>query len=44
MGWRIVNGCATHPLVVRPYGIAPEFIFYGLVTRAINKNVCLKRA
>ena len=39
MRWRIrriVNGCAAQLLVARQDVIAPEFISYGLVIRAIN--------
>jgi len=39
MRWRIrriVNGCAAQQLVARQDVIAPEFISYGLVIRAIN--------
>jgi hypothetical protein len=38
MGWRIrrnVNGFAAQQLVARRDVIAPEFISYGLVIRAI---------
>ena len=41
MRWRtrrILNGCAAQQLVARRDGIAPEFISYGLVTRAINRK------
>jgi hypothetical protein len=47
MRWRIgriVNGCAAQQLVARRDVIAPEFITYGLVIRAINRKVCLKQA
>ncbi len=47
MHWRvrrIVNGCAAQQLVARRDVIAPEFISYGLVIRAINRKVCLRRA
>jgi len=47
MRWRIhriVNGCAAQQLVARRDVIAPEFISYGLVIRAINRKVCLKQA
>ena len=42
MRWRIrriVNGCAAQQLVARQDVIAPEFISYGLVIRAINRKV-----
>ena len=45
MPWRIrriVNCCAAQQLVARQDVIAPEFISYGLVIRAINRKVCLK--
>jgi hypothetical protein len=35
---RIVNGCARQLLVARRDVIAPEFISYGLVIRAINRK------
>ena len=41
MRWRtrrILNGCAAQQLVARRDVIAPEFISYGLVTRAINRK------
>jgi hypothetical protein len=41
MRWRIrriVNGCAAQQLVARQDVIAPEFISYGLVIRAINRK------
>jgi hypothetical protein len=41
MHWRIrriVNGCAAQQLVARQDVIAPEFISYGLVIRAINRK------
>jgi hypothetical protein len=41
---RIVNGCAAQQLVARRDVIAPEFISYGLVIRAINRKLCLKQA
>jgi hypothetical protein len=41
---RIVNGYAAQQLVARRDVIAPEFISYGLVIRAINRKVCLKQA
>jgi hypothetical protein len=41
---RIVNGCARQLLVARRDVIAPEFISYGLVIRAINRKLCLKQA
>ena len=41
---RIVNGCAAQHLVARREVIATEFIFYGIVIRAINRKVCLKQA
>jgi hypothetical protein len=47
MRWRIrliVNGCAAQQLVARRDVIAPEFISYGIVIRAINRKVCLKQA
>jgi hypothetical protein len=47
MRWRIrriVNGCAAQQLVARRDVIAPEFISYGLVIRAINRKVCLTQA
>jgi hypothetical protein len=47
MRWRIrgiVNGCAAQQLVARRDVIAPEFISYGLVIRAINRKVCLIQA
>ncbi len=46
MRWRIrriVNGCAARQLVARRDVIAPEFISYGLVIRAINRKLCLKQ-
>jgi hypothetical protein len=46
MRWRIgriVNGCAAQQLVARRDVIAPEFISYGLVIRAINRKLCLKQ-
>jgi len=46
MRWRIrriVNGCAAQQLVARRDVIAPEFISYGLVIRAINRNICLRQ-
>jgi hypothetical protein len=45
--WRIppiVNGCAAQQLVAHRDVIAPEFISYGLVLRAINRKVFLKQA
>jgi len=47
MRWRIrriVNRCAAQQLVARLDVIAPEFISYGPVIRAINRTVCLKQA
>jgi hypothetical protein len=47
MRWRIrriVNGCAEQQLVACRDVIAPEFISYGLVFRAINRKLCLKQA
>jgi len=47
MRWRIrriVNSCAAQQLLARQDVIAPEFISYGLVIRAINRKVCLKQA
>ena len=47
MRWRIqriVNGCAAQQRVALQDMIAPEFISYGLVIRAINRKVCLKQA
>jgi len=47
MSWgirRIVNGCARQLLVARRDVIAPEFISYGLVIRAINRKVCRRKA
>jgi hypothetical protein len=47
MRWRIrriAHGSAAQQLVVRQGAIAPEFISYGLVIRAINRKVCLKQA
>jgi hypothetical protein len=47
MRWRIrriVNGCAAQQLVARQDAIAPEFISYGQVIRAINSKVCLRQA
>jgi hypothetical protein len=47
MRWRIrriVNRCAAQQLVARRNVIAPEFISYGLVIRAINRKVCLRQA
>jgi hypothetical protein len=47
MRWRIrriVNGCAAQQLVARQDVIAPEFISYGLVIRAINRKACLRQA
>jgi hypothetical protein len=41
---RIVNGCTAQQLVARQDVIAPEFISYGLVIRAINRNACLRQA
>jgi len=41
---RIVNDYAAQQLVARRDVIAPEFISYGLVIRAINRKVCLKQA
>jgi len=41
---RIVNGCAAQQLAARRDVIAPEFISYGLVSRAINRKLCLKQA
>jgi len=46
MRWRIrriVNGCAAQQLVARRDVIAPEFISYGLVIRAINRKLRLKQ-
>jgi hypothetical protein len=46
MRWRIrriVNGCAAQQLVARRDVIAPEFIVYCLIIRAINRKVLLKR-
>jgi hypothetical protein len=46
MRWRIrriVNGCAAQQLVARRDVIAPEFISYGLVIRAISRKVCLNQ-
>jgi len=40
---RIVNGCAAQQLVARQVVIAPEFISYGLVIRAINSKTCLRQ-
>jgi hypothetical protein len=47
MRWRIrriVNDCAAQQLVAHRDVIAPEFISYGLVIRAINRKLCLKKA
>jgi hypothetical protein len=47
MRWRIrriVNGYAAQRLVARRDAIAPEFISYGLVIRAINRKLCLMQA
>jgi len=47
MSWgirRIVNGCAAQQLVARRDVIAPEFISYGLVIRAINRKACRRQA
>jgi hypothetical protein len=47
MRWRIrriVNGCVTQHMVARQDLIAPEFIPYGLVIRAINRKACLRPA
>ena len=47
MSWgirRIVNGCAAQQLVARRDVIAPEFISYGLVIRAINRQACRRQA
>jgi hypothetical protein len=47
MRWRIrriVNGCAVRQLVARRDVIAPEFIYYGLVIRAIIRRACLRQA
>jgi len=47
MSWRIrriVNGYAAQQLVARRGVIAPEFISYGPVIRAINRNICLRQA
>jgi len=47
MRWRtrrIGNACAARQLLVRRDVIAPEFIFHGLVSRAINSKVCLRQA
>jgi hypothetical protein len=47
MRWRIqriVYGCAAQQLVARREVIAPEFISYGLVIRAINRELRLKQA
>ena len=41
---RIVNGCAAQQLMARREVIAPEFIFYGKVIRAINRKLCFKQA
>jgi hypothetical protein len=41
---RIVNGCAAQQPVARRDVIAPEFISYGLIIRAINRKLCLKQA
>jgi len=41
---RIVNGCAAQQLAARRDVLAPEFISYGLVIRAINRKLCLKQA
>jgi len=46
MRWRIrriVNGCDAQQLVARRDVIAPEFISYGPVIRAINRNICLRQ-
>jgi hypothetical protein len=47
MRWRIrliVNGCAAQQLVEGQDVIAPEFISYGLLIRAINRKACLRQA
>jgi len=47
MHWRIrriVNGCAAQQRVARRDVIAPEFISYGLVIRAISRKVCPRQA
>ncbi len=47
MRWRIrrtVNGCAAQLLVAHRDVIAPDFISYGLVFRAINSKLCLKQS
>jgi hypothetical protein len=47
MRWRIrriVNSCAAQLLVARRDVIAPEFVYYGLVMRAINRKACLRQA
>ena len=47
MRWRtrrIVNAFAAQQLAVRPDVVAPEFLSYGLVSRAINGKVCLRQA
>jgi len=41
---RIVNGCTAQQVVGRQDVIAPEFISYGLVIRAINIKACLRKA
>jgi hypothetical protein len=47
MRWRIgqiVNGCAAQQPVARRDVIAPEFVSYDLVIRAINRRLSLKEA
>jgi len=41
---RIVNGRAPQQRVARREVIAPEFISYGLVIRAISRKVCPRQA
>jgi hypothetical protein len=46
MLWRIRRldrGCAAQQLVARRDGIAPEFIYHGLVTCVINRKLFLKQ-
>jgi hypothetical protein len=47
MPWRtrrIFNGCAAQQVVFRRDVIAPEFISYGIVIRAINRKIRLRQA
>ena len=47
MRWRVgrmVTGCAAQRLVARQDAIAPDFLPYGVVIRAIDRKVCLNQA